>query len=149
MRLLPLLLVLPMFLVQARAQSAPPVPAPSAPAAAVPAAAAQTASPAAQTKASPKQHRMTWQQRFAAANTTHDGHLTVQQAKAGYSTISHHFSEIDADKKGYVTVADVANWHKQQSAMHHARQGQATQPRPAVQQNAQQPHQVSTSTATK
>lgn len=148
MRLLPLLLVLPLCLVQAHAQTAPPTPAPSAPAAAASGAAAHTA-PAAQTKASPKPHRMTWQERFAAANTTHDGHLTLQQAKAGYFTISRHFNEIDADKKGYVTVADVATWHKQQSAMHNARQGQASQPRPAAQQEAVQPHQVSTSAATK
>ncbi|HUB47703.1 MAG TPA: hypothetical protein VMB73_22220 [Acetobacteraceae bacterium] len=146
MRLLPLLLVLPLFLGQAHAQSAP---APSAPTVAAPAAAAQTAPPAGQTKASLKQHRMTWQQRFATANTTHDGHLTPQQAKAGYLTISRHFNEIDADKKGYVTVADVANWHKQQSAMHHARQGQASQPGAAMQQGGVQTHQVSTSTATK
>jgi hypothetical protein len=127
MRLLPLLLVLPLFSFQAHAQSAAPSPAPDAPAAtaappadaaAPPAAAA--APPAAHAKAAPKPHRMTWQQRFAEANTTHDGHLTLQQAEAGYRGIVRHFNEIDADKKGYVTVADIANWHKQHATRHAA-----------------------------
>ena len=62
-------------------------------------------------------HTMT--QRFEQANTTHDGHLTLEQAKVGYKSIVGHFSEIDRDKKGYVTEDDIRAYYKQQRALHH------------------------------
>jgi hypothetical protein len=62
--------------------------------------------------------RMTWQQHFAQANTTHDGHLTLDQAQAGYPTLAKHFTEIDAGGKGFVTEDDVKAWHKLQRAAH-------------------------------
>jgi len=132
MRLMPLLFVLPLFFFQARAQTTP-VPPPAPPAAAA-AADAPGAAPGATAHASPKPHRMTWEQRFAEANVTHDGHLTLQQAEAGYPTIARHFHEIDADKKGYVTEEDISNWHKQLHATHHAHQGQPSQSRSAMKQ---------------
>ena len=46
--------------------------------------------------------------RFTAANTTHDGHLTLEQAKAAkWRVVARHFDQIDTDKKGYVTEADI------------------------------------------
>jgi hypothetical protein len=75
------------------------------------AAQAQTVPPSSATAApaSPKPHRITkLSQRFAAANTSHDGHLTLDQAKAAkWVTVVRHFSRIDADQKGYVTEADI------------------------------------------
>jgi hypothetical protein len=62
--------------------------------------------------------RITWQQRFARANSTGDGHLTLEQAKAGYPTIARRFDEIDLDAKGYVTVEDIRSWHKARQEMH-------------------------------
>jgi hypothetical protein len=46
--------------------------------------------------------------RFSAANTTHDGHLTLDQArKAKWTQVVRHFGDIDGDKKGYVTEQEV------------------------------------------
>ncbi len=56
--------------------------------------------------------RMTWQQRFDKANTTGDGKLTLEQAKAGYPTIARNFARIDLDGRGFVTRDDVKAWHK-------------------------------------
>jgi hypothetical protein len=60
----------------------------------------------------------TMDQRFTSANTTHDGHLTLDQAKAGYPTIARHFDAIDKDKKGYVTETDIRAYHKTQHTLH-------------------------------
>jgi hypothetical protein len=47
-------------------------------------------------------------ERLRAANTTHDGRLTLEQARAANLTpIVRHFSEIDADHKGYLTIQDI------------------------------------------
>ena len=69
--------------------------------------------------AKPEHHRTTWEQRFTQANTTHDGHLTLDQAKAGYSSIARHFAAMDKDNKGYVTEDDVRAYYKAQHAAHH------------------------------
>ena len=118
MRVLPLLAALSLFVFQAHAQTtAPP--------------ATDTAKP---TAAAASQHRMGWKQRFEAANSTHDGHLTMDQAKAGYVTAARHFSEIDAAKKGYLTKDDIAAWHKLHRAARAASPAASTdplKPRPA------------------
>jgi hypothetical protein len=135
MRLLPVLLALPLLAFQAHAQTAPPAP--------------PALSPDASAPAAPKHHRMTAKERFAQANLAHDGHLTLQEAQGGYPTIVRHFTEIDADKKGYITEADIANWHKLQRAMHHAgkdRADQGLRPRHAFQQGVTQPREFHTST---
>ncbi|MFC0397600.1 EF-hand domain-containing protein [Paraburkholderia rhizosphaerae] len=44
------------------------------------------------------------QERFGAANTTHDGKLTREQAAAGMPRVAQHFDEIDTQKVGYVTL---------------------------------------------
>ncbi|HXT82601.1 MAG TPA: hypothetical protein VN702_23775 [Acetobacteraceae bacterium] len=62
---------------------------------------------------------MSWQQRFEHANTSHDGHLTLEQAKTGYKSVARHFSEIDTAGHGYVTQDDIRAWHKQRRAAQH------------------------------
>jgi hypothetical protein len=58
-------------------------------------------------------------QRFEQANVTHDGHLTLEQAKTGYKSVARHFSAIDQDKKGYITEEDIRAYHKTQRTLHH------------------------------
>ena len=74
---------------------------------------AQTTSP------EPAHKHLTMEQRFEQANVTHDGHLTEEQAKTGYKSIARHFSAIDQDKKGYVTLDDIHAYNKQQHTLHH------------------------------
>jgi hypothetical protein len=58
-------------------------------------------------------------ERFEQANLTHDGHLTLDQAKSGYKSVARHFDAIDVDKKGYVTVDDIRAYNKAQRTLHH------------------------------
>jgi hypothetical protein len=63
---------------------------------------------------------MSGRDRFAAANVTHDGRLTVEQAQqAGWNAVVHHFQEIDRDHKGYVTMQDIHEWHAARKAAKH------------------------------
>ncbi|MBN8873361.1 MAG: hypothetical protein J0H67_11035 [Rhodospirillales bacterium] len=87
----------------------------------------------------PAKKRPAWEQRFAKANTTGDGRLTLEQAKAGYTTVARHFAEIDRDSKGWVTTDDLRAWHKARRAARsapNATSGTATndalRPRPAI-----------------
>ena len=81
--------------------------------------------------------RVSMQQRFDAANTTHDGHLTRAQATtANWGYVIKHFDVMDATHKGYVTVADI---HAYGSAARAARMQRkaatpaaATSPTPAA-----------------
>lgn len=53
-------------------------------------------------------HRRTMQERFGAANTTHDGHLTLEQARAGrMNAVVRDFADIDTAKRGYVTLDEI------------------------------------------
>jgi hypothetical protein len=53
-----------------------------------------------------------WQQKFATANTTHDGHLTLAQAQtAGLKPVIKHFSAIDTQNRGYITFNQLMAWH--------------------------------------
>jgi hypothetical protein len=62
-------------------------------------------------------------QRFEAANTTHDGKLTREQAEAGgMKRIADHFDDIDTGKKGYVTIDDIKAWAQTQHHGHMAPQ---------------------------
>lgn len=67
--------------------------------------------------------RRSLDERFAEANTTHDGHLTLDQAKSGrLKAVARHFDAIDKDHKGFVTEADVHAYYKEQrAARHHAK----------------------------
>nr|WP_295739436.1 hypothetical protein [uncultured Acidocella sp.] len=56
---------------------------------------------------------------FYAANTSHDGHLTLAQAKAAnFKPVVDHFSQIDTAKRGYVTFYDIEAWHMDEMAKH-------------------------------
>ena len=92
----------------------PATPATTAPATTAPA----TTAPAATTPATatPRAHR-TFDERFAAANTTHDGKLTLDQAKAGHlRAVARDFAIIDKSKKGYVTLDEVKAHQSEQRA---------------------------------
>ncbi len=78
----------------------------------------------AETSPAPHPH-ITWEQRFTQANTTHDGQLTLGQAKDGYPSIARHFGDIDAGHKGFVTRDDIRAWHKQMRAAHRGAQSGA------------------------
>ena len=105
----------------APAATAPATTAPAAPATTAPAAPA-TAESATPAPAAPKKmagHHTTLAQRFAAANTTHDGHLTKDQATAAkWSYVTKNFTAIDSGKKGYVTADDIHAYAKTTHAMH-------------------------------
>jgi Ca2+-binding EF-hand superfamily protein len=46
-------------------------------------------------------------ERFAKCDVTNDGKLTREEAKGCMPRIYDHFSIIDSDNKGYVTVAEI------------------------------------------
>ena len=48
----------------------------------------------------PAHPKITWEQHFATANTAHDGHLTIEQARTGYQSLFKHFAEIDVGGNG-------------------------------------------------
>jgi hypothetical protein len=123
MRLAPPLAALALLAVPAYAQTTPPAaPAPtSAPAAHASAPATPATAPA------PHPH-VGMAQKFASANTTHDGHLTEDQAKGGYPAVARHFADIDATKKGYITEDDIRAWEKAEREKRHATQQPAAVP---------------------
>ncbi|MDH6146963.1 MULTISPECIES: hypothetical protein [Paraburkholderia] len=51
--------------------------------------------------------------RFAAANATHDGKLTKEQAEAGMPRVAAHFDEIDTTHQGYVTLEQIEQFAAQ------------------------------------
>ena len=71
-------------------------------------------------------HGMKAMEKFQAANTTHDGKLTLQQAQAAnLHPIIRNFAAIDREHKGYVTVQDIREWRQARRA---AQQQQAAPP---------------------
>ena len=61
--------------------------------------------------------RRTLDERFAAANTTHDGKLTLEQAKAGrLRAVARDFAIIDKSKRGYVTLDEIKAHRAEQRA---------------------------------
>jgi hypothetical protein len=48
------------------------------------------------------------QARFAAADVDHDGRLTRDEAKSGMPFVYKHFDDIDTQKAGSITMADIA-----------------------------------------
>jgi hypothetical protein len=109
MNLTPIALLLCLSATTAFAQPTPPPPEDLPP----PAAGAPAAPPHAGGRA-----------RFEAANVTHDGKLTREQAEqAHWMGVFRHFDDIDRDHKGYVTLQDlhdyaVARRAAQQGAAH-------------------------------
>ncbi len=56
----------------------------------------------------PHRHYASLAEHFVAANTSHDGKLTIDQAaRAGWARIARHFDEIDAAHAGFVTVDQI------------------------------------------
>ena len=47
------------------------------------------------------------QERFAKCDTNHDGKLTLNEAKGCMPRVYDHFSWIDSQGRGYVTVAEI------------------------------------------
>ena len=54
--------------------------------------------------------RRSAEQHFAEANTSHDGRLTLDQARLGYKSIAKSFPEIDTGRRGYVTMDEIKAW---------------------------------------
>ena len=51
---------------------------------------------------------------FAAANTTHDGHLTRAQAEqSSWKRVVKRFDEIDTDHKGWISVDQIHAYNKE------------------------------------
>lgn len=77
----------------------------------------------------PAARRMTLQQRFDAANTAHDGHLTKDQATAAnWPYVANNFTAMDKDKKGYITVQDIRAYAKAHHMAHQKPAPAAAQP---------------------
>ena len=56
---------------------------------------------------------------FAAANTTHDGRLTRQQAElADWPRVAKHFSEIDTDNKGWISAEQIHAFNRSHHKHH-------------------------------
>ncbi|MBV8614588.1 MAG: hypothetical protein JOY66_12595, partial [Acetobacteraceae bacterium] len=97
-------------------------PAPAA-APAQPPAAAATAPDAGPQHGHTRHGRLSLDKRFQMANTTHDGHLTLDQARSAdvMHTVAENFDAIDTGHKGYVTEDDIRAWYKaRRAARHHA-----------------------------
>lgn len=68
--------------------------------------------------------RGTQAERFEKANVTHDGKLTLDQAKAAHmNAVVRDFASIDKDSKGYVTMADIRDHRRAVRAAHKAAKG--------------------------
>ncbi|MGE0224294.1 MAG: hypothetical protein AB7F35_27190 [Acetobacteraceae bacterium] len=103
---------------------------------------AQANAPAPAEPARVTKPRLTMQQRFARANTTGDGRLTLEQAKAGYPTIARRFREIDLEGRGYVTIEDIRAWYKVRREMREQAKtavDEALRPRAAYQRMLSEP----------
>ena len=75
----------------------------------------------AQTAATPRAPRQTMAQRFEAANTTHDGHLTREQATSGkLRVVVRNFDAMDKEHKGYVTVENIRSFAQERRAQRKA-----------------------------
>ncbi len=87
-----------------------PAPAMATPSVAAPSATSGTMAPSTMMAPKVRKHakRVTLQQHFEAANTTHDGHLTKDQATAAkWTYVNKHFDVMDTSHKGFVTVSDI------------------------------------------
>ena len=56
------------------------------------------------------------QERFDEANTTHDGHLTLEQARTKMPSVARDFAIIDKDRLGYVTEEQIREHRKEERA---------------------------------
>lgn len=83
---------------------------------------AVTAPPASSAATPPPAHRRgyTLQERFEMANTTHDGHLTQEQARAKMPSVARDFADIDTSHRGFVTVDEIREHRRAVRAAHRA-----------------------------
>lgn len=51
--------------------------------------------------------------RFAAADTNHDGQLSQDEANQGMPRLATHFAEIDTDNNGQLSTAEIAAYIQQ------------------------------------
>jgi hypothetical protein len=86
-----------------------------------------TAVPSTTAAAKPHHKRRTLTERFTAANTTHDGKLTLEQARAGrLVAVVRDWDQIDSSKRGYVTLDQIkAHQTAQRKARRAAREAAA------------------------
>ena len=68
----------------------------------------------------PRRRGRSLQDRFEAANVTHDGHLTQEQARAKMPSVARDFDAIDTDHKGYVTIDQIRDHAKSARAARRA-----------------------------
>ena len=80
------------------------------------------ASVAAQDSDRIKQMAAEMQKRFAAADKNGDGRLTKDEAQAGMPYVYKHFDEIDKNRQGTISLAEIAAYAREQRA---TRQGSA------------------------
>lgn len=118
-----LLLAAPFLIMLSVAAGAQPAPQPTT----TPSPALQNP-PAAPPSAMPSRRHMTLQQRFDLANTTHDGHLTAQQARAGHlRSVASHFDAIDTSHQGSITLEQIQAYSRaRRAAARAARQPAST-----------------------
>ena len=68
-------------------------------------------------------HSSSVEAHFTAANVSHDGHLTKDQAQQGdWPRVVKHFDEIDSDHKGWVSAEQIHAFNKS----HHKHRKEAT-----------------------
>lgn len=51
--------------------------------------------------------------RFAAADTNHDGQLSQEEANQGMPRLAAHFAEIDTDSNGQLSTAEIVGYIQQ------------------------------------
>ena len=64
----------------------------------------------------PRNGSRTLQNRFEAANVTHDGKLTQAQAATGMPTVAKNFDLIDTSHRGFVTIDDIRSYNRAKRA---------------------------------
>jgi hypothetical protein len=82
-----------------------------------------------------EQQPRTFPERFAMANITNDGCLTLRQARHGLPGVAKQFHEIDADGRGCVTLDEIRTYRQSLNAERRQQQP------PRQQQPEQQPRQ--------
>ena len=81
-----------------------------------------SAAPPAAAPATPRRTHRSLAERFDAANTTHDGKLTLSQARAGHmNAVARDFAKIDKANKGYVTMDDIRAYNRARRAANRSR----------------------------
>lgn len=125
MRRVSVLLAILLFVGAAQAQVISPLGGstnnPQGPPPATPGASAATSRATAPASPAAPQRRRTLAERFAAANTTRDGKLTLEQARAGrMNAVVRDFAQIDKEKRGYVTLDQVRAFQAEQRSARRA-----------------------------